>query len=216
MSVEPFSFDLARLRQAIKPFRLHWFPRLRSTNDHAAELRRRQDLFAPAVVLTGHQTAGRGRGSHTWWSGRGGLTVTFVLPIDDVWSPHQIPLAAGLAVRNAAGELTDRAAIQLKWPNDILYRDKKIAGLLCERVHGADLIGIGLNVNLRSLSADPASPQPPAELWERITSLDDILGRPIDFTTALATLSGHISRMLWRRNPHPFPLVLEEYDRHHA
>src|SRR5436309_1660093 len=57
------SFDLARLRVGIKPFKLHWFPRLRSTNDHAAELRRRKELFAPAAVLTGRQLAGRGRGT---------------------------------------------------------------------------------------------------------------------------------------------------------
>src|SRR5438552_13292727 len=43
-------FQLARLRASLKPFRLHWFPRLRSTNDHAAELRRTGGLYAPAIV----------------------------------------------------------------------------------------------------------------------------------------------------------------------
>src|SRR5690242_523738 len=75
-------FCLSRLRQQIKPFRLYWYPRLRSTNDHAAALRKRGELFAPAMVLTGHQTAGRGRGTNTWWSHRGSLTVTFALPVD--------------------------------------------------------------------------------------------------------------------------------------
>src|SRR3954449_1714396 len=78
-----FSFDLPRLRPALKPFRLHWFPRLRSTNDHAAELRRRGALYAPAVVLAGRQTAGRGRGAHAWWSGPGCVTVTFVFPVGE-------------------------------------------------------------------------------------------------------------------------------------
>src|SRR5687767_10347096 len=100
------------------------------------------------MVLTGHQLAGRGRGSNTRWSGGECITVTFVFPIDENVSPHQLPLIAGLAVRNAAAELTGEDGIQLKWPNDLLFRDRKLAGLLCERVHKADLIGLGLNVNL--------------------------------------------------------------------
>ena len=50
MTAASHSYELKRLRAAIKPFRLHWFSRLRSTNDHAAELRRRGELFAPAVT----------------------------------------------------------------------------------------------------------------------------------------------------------------------
>ena len=44
--VDATGFNLARLRAAVKPFKLHFFPRLRSTNDHAAELRRRGGLYA--------------------------------------------------------------------------------------------------------------------------------------------------------------------------
>src|SRR5690349_5289693 len=160
----PNSFDLKRLRERIKPFRLHWFPRLRSTNDHAIELRKRGQLFAPAVVLTGHQTAGRGRGSNTWWSNEGSITVTFVLAAGDKVEPHQLPLVAGLAIRNAAAELTGDPDVALKWPNDVLYNGKKLAGLLCERVRGADLVGIGINVNTPLTRA-------PKTIRDRITSL---------------------------------------------
>src|SRR3954466_3467714 len=95
-------FALALLKEELKPFRLHFFPRLRSTNDHAVLLRKRGDLFAPAIVLTLHPIAGRGRGRNAWWSGPGALTVTFIVPIEKTRDPHQIPLIAGLAVRNAA------------------------------------------------------------------------------------------------------------------
>src|SRR5690242_3673387 len=98
-------FDRARLREQLKPFRLHFFPRLRSTSDHALALRKRGKLFAPAVVVTPHQLSGRGRGSNTWWSDDGCLTVTFVFANDEQLQPHQIPLLAGLAVRNVASEL---------------------------------------------------------------------------------------------------------------
>src|SRR5947209_3185186 len=62
------TFSLPRLRESLKPFRLHFYPRLHSTNDHAAKLRKKNQLFAPAIILTAHQIAGRGRGSNTWWS----------------------------------------------------------------------------------------------------------------------------------------------------
>src|SRR5437870_10115121 len=94
------SFQIHPLKQQIKPFRLHFFPTLRSTNDHAAALRKRGDLFAPAVVLAARQTAGRGRGANTWFSAPGSLTVTFVLAADASFAPHHLPLAAGLAARN--------------------------------------------------------------------------------------------------------------------
>src|SRR3954471_4200014 len=142
------SFQLDQLPRTIKPFRLHFFTRLRSTNDHAAALRKRGKLFAPAIVLTAHQLAGRGRGSNSWWSGPGSLTVPFVLPVHEHRLPHQIPLIAGLTVRNALAAHSGIDDIQLKWPNDLLHNGKKLAGLLCERVDRIDLIGLGLNVNL--------------------------------------------------------------------
>jgi BirA family transcriptional regulator, biotin operon repressor / biotin---[acetyl-CoA-carboxylase] ligase len=203
------SFALSRLRASTKPFRLHWFPRLRSTSDHAAVLRKRGELYAPAMVLTGHQLAGRGRGAHRWWSGRGCLTVTFVLPIEAHLSPHQVPLLAGLAVRNAAAEIAGDRNVSLKWPNDVLYEGRKLAGLLCERVHKADLVGLGLNVNTNPRKA-------PAALRDTITSLSTIAGKPFDMTDALATVARHLRTTLLHRDERLFAQSLHEYDAHHA
>ena len=200
---------MARLRSGIKPFRLYWYSRLRSTNDHAAALRKRGDLFAPAAVLTGHQTAGRGRGHHRWWSGPGCLTVTFVFPINEQIDPHQLPLVAGLAVRNAASELSGNDAIALKWPNDLLFEGRKLGGLLCERVWKADLVGLGLNVNLDIQTA-------PAELRGGITTLRQITGAALDMTRALATVARHLHQMWSGRLQYPFPALLKDYDAHHA
>ena len=209
MTAAAESYDLERLRTSLRPFQLHWFPRLRSTNDHAAALRRAGKLFAPAAVLAGRQTAGRGRGAHVWWSGSGCVTVTFVLPIGQQVQPHQLPLIAGLAVRNASAELTGDDRVGLKWPNDVLYDGRKLAGLLCERVEKADLVGLGLNVNL-----DPASA--PAPLRERLTSLSRVAARGFDLTTALSTVTGHLHRLLERQADQPFATLLREYDAHHA
>jgi len=202
-------FNLARLRSGLKPCRLYWYPRLRSTNDHAALLRRHKKLYAPAVVLTGHQLAGRGRGDNHWWSNGGVLTVTFALPIDPQIPPHQIPLLAGLAVRNTAAVLANQPGIQLKWPNDIMWNGMKLAGLLCERIDHVDLIGIGLNVNV-----DPAH-APPA-LRRKITSLLAIGGQAIDSTHALLTLATELRAILLRRSEQPFSQFVREYENHHA
>jgi len=203
------SFNLDRLRTQIRPFRLHWFSRLRSTNDHAAVLRKRGELFAPALVLTAHQTAGRGRNTNTWWSGAGTLTVTFVLPIDEQLSAHQLPLIAGLAVRNAAANVSGNDAIRLKWPNDLLYRERKLAGLLCERAHKADLVGLGLNIN--------PDPRTPRNLRDRIISLAEIAGTDLlDKTEVLIAIVKQLHPMLMRRAQQPFAKILREYDQHHA
>jgi BirA family transcriptional regulator, biotin operon repressor / biotin---[acetyl-CoA-carboxylase] ligase len=202
-------FDLTRLREQCRPVAVHFFSRVRSTNDYAAKLRRSGELFAPAMVLTGHQIAGRGRGSNAWWSGRGSLTVTLVFAADEVLSPHQLPLIAGLCVRNAVAEISGAEGIQLKWPNDLLFDGRKLAGLLCERVDRADLIGLGLNVNV-------ASRDVPRPLRERVTSLREITGSPMDLTSVLIAIARRLHTTLSRRDEQSFRSVLGEYDRHHA
>jgi len=203
------SFNLSRVRRDLKPFRLHWFPRLRSTNDHATELRRRHELYAPAVVLTGNQIAGRGRGSNTWWSGAGSLTVTFVLAAHEELAAHHVPLIAGLAARGAAAAVCGCEEIQLKWPNDLLHRGAKLAGLLCERHDRVDLIGIGMNVNTTVREI-------PAHLRKRVTSLAAIAGRTIDMGEVLVAIAQELHRRLAHRDESSFAAALLEYDQHHA
>jgi BirA family biotin operon repressor/biotin-[acetyl-CoA-carboxylase] ligase len=209
MKTNTGGFNLARLRAGIKPFKLHYSSRLRSTNDHAATLRRAGELYAPAIVLTSKQIAGRGRGSNAWWSDAGSLTVTFVFPVEEHLSPHQVPLLAGLAVRDAAAELTGDETIALKWPNDVVFRGKKLAGLLCERVSKVDLIGVGLNVNTAVRKA-------PRGLREQITSLADIAGAEMDLTDALIAVAKKLHSAMSRRGDRLFAETLLRYDEHHA
>lgn len=214
------SFALSRLRQGLKPFRLHFYPTLRSTSDHAAVLRKRGELFAPAVVLTARQTAGRGRGANSWFSTGGSITATFVLPVNETFAPHHLPLAAGLAVRNAVAEITQDENIQLKWPNDLVVQSRisnrkapirKLAGLLCERLDNVDLIGIGINVNRPDRRV-------PRSLAGRIIFLQEIANSksPLDLTAILIIVARHLHTTLIRKSEMPFPTLLHEYDRHHA
>jgi len=107
-----------------------------------------------SVFLAEEQTAGRGRGAHSWQSTRSaGIYCSVVLrpalPPSDVLV---LSLAAGLAVRAAIEQVNQRANIDLKWPNDVLIADKKVCGILTEmnaevtRVRYV-VVGIGINVN---------------------------------------------------------------------
>jgi BirA family biotin operon repressor/biotin-[acetyl-CoA-carboxylase] ligase len=207
--MHPNSFQLADLRTRLRPFRLYFYTRLRSTNDHAAALRRTRKLYAPAVVLAASQIAGRGRGSNTWWSGRGSLTVTFCLPADNALPPHHVPLLAGWAVRDACIGLTQRTDIKVKWPNDVWHDDLKFAGLLCERIDGVDLIGLGLNVNV--VTADI-----PRSLRRRVTGLEAIAGRKLAMNDVLAAVAERLGHWLLRRTADTFGGMLSGFDAAHA
>jgi BirA family biotin operon repressor/biotin-[acetyl-CoA-carboxylase] ligase len=202
-------FQLRTLKTALKPFKLHFFTRLRSTNDHAARLRRERRLYAPSVIVAASQTAGRGRGSNTWWSGKGSLTVTFVLPADANTPPHHVPLLAGLAVQRALTSLVGEGLVKLKWPNDLLHDDLKLAGLLCERSDNVDFVGLGLNVNV--LIDDIAS-----SLRHRVTSLRAITGRTIPLGEVVAAVASQLASLLLQKDYGSFSAILREYNRVHA
>lgn len=201
------TLDLPLLSESVRPMRLHHFPVLASTNDKAAEMRKLGLLYAPAMVLTSTQTAGRGRAGNRWFSDAGSITVTYALPVEEDLQPHQLPLVTGLAVRDACTELTGQRDIQLKWPNDVIHDGRKLAGLLCERIAGVDLIGIGLNVNITSTDL-------PADLRFGIASLSLISGSPHDLTRTLILLTQHLQHSLRTRHSRPFAAFVDQYRQH--
>jgi BirA family biotin operon repressor/biotin-[acetyl-CoA-carboxylase] ligase len=113
-----------------------------STSDRAREL---AQAGAPhgTLVTAGEQSAGRGRQGRTW-SAPAGSALLMSLVLRDV--PALLPLAAGVAVAHVAGP-----AALVKWPNDVLVDERKVAGILAEgRPHeGWAVLGIGLNVAVR-------------------------------------------------------------------
>lgn len=139
-------------------------PEVASTNAVLAGQAAR-DSTSGQVVIAEHQTAGRGRRSRVWTApARSGLTLSVLVRPHDVevarWT--WIPLLAGLAV---AAALRNEAQIPaaLKWPNDVLIGERKVAGLLVERIEhagrpAAAVIGVGINVSLRA----PELPVPQA------------------------------------------------------
>ena len=138
---------------------------LDSTNDLAREL---AAGGAPqgTVVTAGEQVAGRGRQGRSWTApaGRALLYSAIVRPLEQ---RHVVlPLAAPLAVAEAAEEVAD-VSCAIKWPNDVWIEGRKCAGVLIEArpQDGWAVIGVGLNV---AIEPDEF----PEELRETATSLD--------------------------------------------
>lgn len=111
------------------------------------------------VVLTDHQTGGRGRLGRAWTvPDRASLAVSVAVPVTDPAQAGWMPLLAGLALARAVAEVTEAAGhpltSRLKWPNDVLLADdgdRKLSGILCELVTSggcsAVVVGTGVNVD---------------------------------------------------------------------
>lgn len=140
------------LQRALGPegWRVEVLARTASTNALVAE-RARAGEAAGLVVVTEHQTAGRGRLDRTWTSPpRAGLTFSVLQRPS--WPAAQwgwLPLLTGLAVATALREQAELDAV-VKWPNDVLVQERKVCGVLAEVPEpGAVVLGIGLNVTTR-------------------------------------------------------------------
>jgi BirA family biotin operon repressor/biotin-[acetyl-CoA-carboxylase] ligase len=102
------------------------------------------------VVVAEQQTAGRGRLDRSWSSPpRAGVLMSALLrPTVGAATWPLIPLLSGLAVVEAMSAVAQVEAA-LKWPNDVLIDEKKLGGILVERVDDAVVVGMGLNVSTR-------------------------------------------------------------------
>ena len=135
-----------------------------STNRYLKQLVREERPEEGSLVIADYQTEGRGQMGNSWYSGRGD-NLLFSLLI----YPRQLPAnesfilsrVTSLALKNLLDSFTDD--IRIKWPNDIYWKDKKIAGILIENdIQGKEIdntvIGIGLNVNQQIFPVDLANP----------------------------------------------------------
>jgi len=131
------------------------------------------------VLVAEEQTAGRGRMGRSWVS-QPGASLTFSVVLRPVFVPAArrgwLPLLAGVAVATAVSAVAAVAAT-LKWPNDVLIDDRKLAGILAEQSGDAVVIGIGLNVATPrdALPTSPVGPQATSLLAEGVKVARDVL-----------------------------------------
>ncbi|AIB38897.1 MULTISPECIES: bifunctional biotin--[acetyl-CoA-carboxylase] ligase/biotin operon repressor BirA [Pseudomonas] len=167
---------------------------------------------APFLVLAEQQTAGRGRRGRKWVSPFAqNVYYSLVLRIESgLRQLEGLSLVVGLAVMQALRESGVQGAA-LKWPNDVLVGQKKIAGILLELVGDpADIchvvLGIGINVNMQR--ADDVDQQ-----W---TSLQLQTGSPVDRNALVARLGLQLQDYLERHRLGGFIALQEEWEQNHA
>jgi BirA family biotin operon repressor/biotin-[acetyl-CoA-carboxylase] ligase len=163
--------------------RLFYFPVVNSTMEIAKDLARKGCPHF-TVIVADRQKKGRGRLNRKWRSDAGGLYFTMVLrPSIPIVLSARISFLASLTLTRVLRDMFDVDA-SVKWPNDILVNDYKIAGMLTEieaeadRVHFLN-IGIGININ-----NDPSRSEPRAsslkKILDRQISRNDLLSRFLD------------------------------------
>ncbi len=195
------------------PFNLEIVNEAESTN---TLLLQRAQAGAPhaSVIAAEWQSAGRGRMGRPWHTAVGGALTFSVL-----WRFSQgastlagLSLAVGLAVVRAL-ETFGAAGVGLKWPNDVLWRGRKIAGVLIEMQGdalgpSAVVIGAGINVRLTP-AVDARIDQPAADL-------ETIAGHAVDRNQLLAALLLELNRVLLQFERQGFEPFRDDWQRRHV
>lgn len=155
--------------------KIHCFEELPSTNDYAKMLIQ-QGVDDRVVILARRQTSGRGRMQRVWVSPEGGIWMTVILkPKLTLADAAKLTLSTGIALARTCRELYG-LEVQLKWPNDLVFRGEKVAGILGEVVGEWNsvqtlILGVGINANIDRKDLGPDIPA---------ISLNGILGQPVN------------------------------------
>ncbi|MGH7855084.1 MAG: biotin--[acetyl-CoA-carboxylase] ligase [Candidatus Binatia bacterium] len=190
------ALDIARVRALLSVNRLgaafHYFEEIGSTNTHARELAER-GAGEGEIVIAESQTQGRGRLGRRWESPPfTNLYLSFILrPKLPPRHAPQITLTAAVALVETVGSFLPRYPA-IKWPNDILFDGKKLAGILTEAACDAErvayvILGIGLNLNYRVDAM-------PEELRQRATSMADLTATKVSRESVLVRLIQDLDR----------------------
>ena len=165
---------------------VEWHAQLGSTNDRAKCLAGENPELLPVLIVADQQTAGRGRGSHRWWTGQGSLALSVLLPSAGRAGQNRhsplTALATAVAIVETVAPLVPRHRVGIHWPNDVMADQRKIAGILTEVLpDGRQVVGVGINTNNRLADA-------PRELRGRVATLYELRGEEVESTDFLIAL----------------------------
>ncbi len=118
-------------------FQIIHFSYVASTQELAKNL-----LKEGAVIVADVQNNGKGRYGRTWYSPPGGLWLTAILRSS--MEPQIFSLLGGITIAKSLGRLKYKTC--LKWPNDVLFKGKKLAGVIGDYYKGYILLGMGINL----------------------------------------------------------------------
>ena len=133
---------------------IHHYFSLESTNK-IAYLLARKGAEEGTVVVADEQTQGEGRGDRYWYSPQGGLWFSLILRPRMVFSEvPRLSILGAVGIALSIDRLFPSLKVRIRWPNDVVIRDKKVAGVLvkvrAERARvNFTVMGIGVNLNIR-------------------------------------------------------------------
>ena len=158
-----------------------------STNSYLRELiMREKEQPEGTVVITDYQTAGRGQKGNSWESERGkNLTFSILLHPNHIPPGKQIFLSQLISIAIVGVLKKYDRHFTIKWPNDIYWKEKKIAGMLIEvDLTGSSLsnaiIGIGININQRHFKSDAPNPVSLTQITGKEHNLSELLEKILD------------------------------------
>lgn len=152
-----------------------------STNTYLKQLVNDQHLEEGSIVIAEYQTKGRGQISNSWYSSKGdNLLFSLLIYPEEIVANEQFIISqiTSLAIKNTLDQFTDD--IRIKWPNDIYWREKKIAGILIENdLRGNhiehSIIGIGININQQIFPPELPNPVSLRQIIGSESDKDNIL-----------------------------------------
>ena len=158
-----------------------------STNSYLRELiMREKEQPEGTVVITDYQTAGRGQKGNSWESERGkNLTFSILLHPNHIPPGKQFILSQLISIAIVGVLKKYDRHFTIKWPNDIYWKEKKIAGMLIEvDLTGSSLsnaiIGIGININQRHFKSDAPNPVSLTQITGKEHNLSELLEKILD------------------------------------
>lgn len=185
------------------------FQELPSTNTWLMESLVAHKLPEGTLVLADHQTEGKGQFGAIW-SSEPSSSLTFSILLKPIFLPisntFDISICIALAIHDCLNEL--RPGFKIKWPNDIYFENKKVAGILIEnQIHKSScehsVVGIGLNVNQTEFFKLP-----------KATSLKQIIGVNFPVQNLLDRLCETIEARYLQLRANMYPSLLKSYLEH--
>lgn len=152
-----------------------------STNNYFSSLLKKSEYPEGTIISALFQSSGKGQGTNTWESAKG-KNILFSIVLYPVFLPIDknflLSKAVSLGIANYALAKTNH--IKIKWPNDIYYQDKKLAGILIENtIKGSNItqsiVGIGLNLNQTEFISNAPNPISLNQITHKTYSVDQEL-----------------------------------------
>lgn len=188
-----------------------YFDEINSTNIYLKNYIKESDMHEGSIIVAETQTQGKGRLGRTWISPKykGLYFSMLIMPNISLDNIGHITILFALAICKGIEEYTGEK-FEIKWPNDILYKGKKVCGILTEISGEIDaiphvIVGIGINVNSDIKDFD-------IDLMDMITSLKIILNKQLNRIELMACILNKMDEYYMKYiNDNDFKSILKEY-----